>query len=372
MDTRSLLQGILDAPEDDEVRLVYSDWLEDHGDLDRAEFIRAQIQLARITADDPNRDKLRERADRLLSAHHTEWVKDVPGWARHEVRFVRGFIRDVVCTADSFIKRGGRLFENAPVRGIRLTKYAGRIAEVTLTPHAQRVTAITLYTNRCEERLTREDIPALAESVWPATLESLDLTGNWLGRAEVEILTRTEFPRLHTLILNHNYLRQEGLRVLLEWPSLRHVRRLGLAHNVFRTIGMGPIDEMIRQSPNLEALLDLEITGAIDSSSLAALTDTPTLGGLQSLNLSHNRLDDTSCALLANTPYLTRLRTLDLASNHITAEGVETLIRSPRLHSPCRVSLLFNRIGDSSIESLRHRLIERFGLRCVVDPQRLR
>ena len=38
----AFLQAILDAPDDDTPRLVYADWLEEHGQPDRAEFIRSR------------------------------------------------------------------------------------------------------------------------------------------------------------------------------------------------------------------------------------------------------------------------------------------------------------------------------------------
>jgi uncharacterized protein (TIGR02996 family) len=372
MSRRGLLQGILEAPEDDTPRLVFADWLDDNGEADRAEFIRAQIQLARTPEDDPNHEVLRKRASELLSRHRAEWVKEVPGWARHEVQFARGFVRDVVCTAASFGRRGARLFEKAPVRGVRLTKYAGLVAEAASAPHSQRVTAVTLTADRYGNQLGQEDVQALAESAWPANLESLDLSHNWLARAQMEIFTRVDFPRLHTLVLNFNYLRQEGLRVLLAWPSLGHVRRLGLVHNVFRTIGMGPIDEMIRQSSNLGALVDLDMSSSINPSILPALTEAPTLRGLQSLTVAGNDLDDSSCTLLASSPYLTQLQRLDLTGNHITAMGVEALIGSPSLHSPCRLRLVRNRIEAASTESLRRRLVERFGPNVSLESQSIR
>ena len=46
-ESRGFIEAIRDAPEDDTHRLVYADWLEDHGDSDRAEFIRVQCELAR-------------------------------------------------------------------------------------------------------------------------------------------------------------------------------------------------------------------------------------------------------------------------------------------------------------------------------------
>lgn len=41
------LQAILAHPADDAPRLIYADWLEEHGDSDRALFIRLQIALFR-------------------------------------------------------------------------------------------------------------------------------------------------------------------------------------------------------------------------------------------------------------------------------------------------------------------------------------
>jgi len=45
-DHDALVQAILHAPDDDAPRLVYADWLDDHGDADRAEFIRVQCRMA--------------------------------------------------------------------------------------------------------------------------------------------------------------------------------------------------------------------------------------------------------------------------------------------------------------------------------------
>lgn len=38
-----LLQAVLDAPEEDAPRLVYADWFEEHGQTERAQFIRFQV-----------------------------------------------------------------------------------------------------------------------------------------------------------------------------------------------------------------------------------------------------------------------------------------------------------------------------------------
>lgn len=46
----ALLAGILARPDDDTPRLVYADWLDEHEQHERAEFIRVQCELARLLA----------------------------------------------------------------------------------------------------------------------------------------------------------------------------------------------------------------------------------------------------------------------------------------------------------------------------------
>src|SRR5262245_13175122 len=57
MTLEALLQAVCDNPTDDAPRLVYADWLEENGDSERAEFIRLQIELARLPLGDPRRDE---------------------------------------------------------------------------------------------------------------------------------------------------------------------------------------------------------------------------------------------------------------------------------------------------------------------------
>lgn len=46
-----ILEDVLDNPEDDTPRLVYADWCDEHGEPGRAEFIRAQVGVARHEAE---------------------------------------------------------------------------------------------------------------------------------------------------------------------------------------------------------------------------------------------------------------------------------------------------------------------------------
>jgi len=67
-DERALLAAIWEDPHDDTLRLVYADWLEDHDQNARAEFIRVQCQLALLEEEDetPQRSELAAREQKLL------------------------------------------------------------------------------------------------------------------------------------------------------------------------------------------------------------------------------------------------------------------------------------------------------------------
>jgi uncharacterized protein (TIGR02996 family) len=91
----ALLRAILDDPEDDGIRLIYADWLEEHGRAERAEFIRAQIEGARLPpAGTERRRALRARQAALVAEHSAAWAVDLPPLVRAYV-FHRGFVEQV-------------------------------------------------------------------------------------------------------------------------------------------------------------------------------------------------------------------------------------------------------------------------------------
>ena len=85
-DAAALLAAIRQAPDDDAPRLVYADWLDEHGQPERAEFIRVQCALARNPT-----PALRRREAELLAEHHDAFAGHLaaPGL---RFRFERGFI----------------------------------------------------------------------------------------------------------------------------------------------------------------------------------------------------------------------------------------------------------------------------------------
>jgi uncharacterized protein (TIGR02996 family) len=111
------LRAIIDEPDDDTHRLVYADWLDDHGQPERAEFIRVQITLARLPGEDPQRDALEARERALLAEHREEWAAPLRAWVAVD-EFQRGFVEAVTARPEAFLEHAAALFQAAPVRRV--------------------------------------------------------------------------------------------------------------------------------------------------------------------------------------------------------------------------------------------------------------
>jgi uncharacterized protein (TIGR02996 family) len=66
--------AIFERPDDHTTGLVYSDWLVERGEHERAEAIRLRSVLAGLDADDLRRPALEARCQALLAAHRDDWA----------------------------------------------------------------------------------------------------------------------------------------------------------------------------------------------------------------------------------------------------------------------------------------------------------
>src|SRR5438132_6587278 len=65
-DRDALLAAIRQSPDDDAPRLVYADWLDEHADSDRAEFVRLQVEIDPYRRADADLDRWRRA---VIDAH---------------------------------------------------------------------------------------------------------------------------------------------------------------------------------------------------------------------------------------------------------------------------------------------------------------
>src|SRR5262245_29752123 len=74
---RGFLAAIRAEPEEDAPRLVFADWLDEHGDP-RAEMIRLSVRRDRLPDEGPEKDVLTERLERWEREHRGDWPGGVP------------------------------------------------------------------------------------------------------------------------------------------------------------------------------------------------------------------------------------------------------------------------------------------------------
>src|SRR5262245_10829405 len=70
----NLLRACKDDPADDQPRLVLADWLEEHGQAGRAEFVRVQCRWAGLDWYAPEVPELEARQAELLRADGDGWL----------------------------------------------------------------------------------------------------------------------------------------------------------------------------------------------------------------------------------------------------------------------------------------------------------
>lgn len=145
-DRAAFLRRIIAAPADDLPRLVFADWLDEHGEGERAEFVRVQCQIATLERFAPssirNTDEgreqyaaLRRRERELLLRHWAAWTPYLsPGNSLQVILsdrwqfdgtpaglFTRGFVSSVTCTWADWSAHAGAIRAATPLERVRLT-----------------------------------------------------------------------------------------------------------------------------------------------------------------------------------------------------------------------------------------------------------
>jgi len=114
----AFLQDVIDHPDDDTIRLIYADWLEESGNP-RGVFIHLQCESARMGADDPRRPIWQQR-ECWLAAEHPEWVGPDLRELALTWTFRRGFVEQVTISAPVYLEQADVLFRLAPIKKVLL------------------------------------------------------------------------------------------------------------------------------------------------------------------------------------------------------------------------------------------------------------
>lgn len=394
------LQACWDDPFNDVPRLVYADWLDDHGNSERASYIR-QACAAEAEPFLPTRLNYRESAlerpvEAALKKNLRRWLPGIVPRERSLVNWERGLpcgvflhepkdwdavpslverlpIFKLGMHVNSWVANRARRAKVAPsLVGLRVLNLAWfetlRTTErLTLlfdhTPHLLRLqTLLTAHANGILTALQNSSAAIrLRELNW-SDLTRLDATTSRLLAtapvfAHLERVVFDECEHYENFVFadwlgsshlahcqNLNFFETpiptSSLAALANNPAVRSLRHLRLYEP--KPAGLAALVE----SPHLLALETLDLASArCQPEPLRRLATHPQWQHLRRLGLNSARLSAACCAALAAGPLLGRLRELDLSETGLTAAKLVPLLEHPGAVNWSRLSLGFNRLS---------------------------
>ncbi len=297
----AFLRAIRADPEADLPRLVYADWLDEHDDPARAEFVRVQCELAKLPDHDAAYAALEDREHELLAEHEAKWLNDdyINEWT-----FRRGLVADID-------------FDPANPPSVPLTAYA--VTGLTLSPHwstpvPESVLEFDATEAVCEIDLTRGSMEWEIRHL-PGLLQRWDTP----GAKSLRIAGLAGLERLGTVLSGTPVAR-----------TLKFLQAGGLAgsHAMYPRIEHDTIDtaalaEALRHAP-------LERLDVYDANlhRLGPLLNAGFAGSLTSLDVSYNPLAaDAYREFVAASPEL-KLRHLDVSGTALCGPTLSNLLAS--------------------------------------------
>lgn len=351
MNTEDLyLQAIIENPDDDLPRLIYSDWLEERGDP-RAEFIRVQCELTKKEEYTLRWRDLTARSTELLKAHKAEWLSPLWGLANHGW-FERGFVHRATLMLEQFTNGLlAELFQRAPVREMKFfhssdtdTNYAEGLAA---SPFLERFSGLNL-----EATLEGFDqLRQLLESPHLGELRTLNLSLCQLDVRAVHYLTRCEkLSGLRILDLRHNRVGDDGLEAFVNSTALQHLESLDLAWAPFHETSLTDAGlQFLAQASCLKELrsLSLYYNKAVTDDGIRFLANSSNLGKLQALNLGClPQVGPASMQALAKSQFVHDLQVIDAECTPIGPTGMSALAQSDRFQKLRRLNLHMSSDGE--------------------------
>ena len=294
-DEAALLKAIYANSDDDTPRLVYADWLDEHDQPERAEFIRVECQAARADRGSPDYPQLLRRSGQLLARHAARWFGPLATDEIVErVLTRRGFVDSAVLTADAFAAHADTLFAHAPLLRQLSVTAGGDWRAFFAAPEMSAVRSLSFW----DGEFTPDAARALAVSTTVGGLVELDLSRQPLGAHVMAAVAAAPLRALEKLSVAESDLGDGGVGELFAGKSFQNLRELDLSEN-------GPTDVACR--------------------SLAAAAD---FGRLERLALCQNHVTARGVAALAAAPHLARLRYLNLYLNPIDPAGGRAILAS--------------------------------------------
>jgi uncharacterized protein (TIGR02996 family) len=223
-DPAPFLAAICASPDDDLPRLVYADWLDEHGDPARAEFIRLQCHTARVGKLDPTWAPAKLREYDLFKANEATWRTPTASAEGRMLmdRWRRGFPRAVMLADVS----AGRLTSGECANGVYDWTADLRYDPLPVCP--VREVSFNGWRPGCGVALRSDELRtarSLAMAEWYAGVNPESIEN---FAAELVRLPTDQFPELVELDLDQGELNVAAVEALAAAPVVQTLRKLSL------------------------------------------------------------------------------------------------------------------------------------------------
>lgn len=363
MTEADFIRAVAAEPDDDTVRLAFADWLDEHGRPGRAQFVRVQVERARLDEFDPRQSELFAAEQRLLVEHADDIIGRFHGV--EDFRLRRGLVEMVQGTAALLAHELGEMCAQSPIREIRLTgmtesglgaklgalKELARIERLEIndlkgdrheldetdallkSKNWQKVRGITLVTG-----IRREGFLALLDRPAFAGLREIRLNGFEADSLVDAIAERPELP-VELIAVHHNRmgecsLTNEGLQKLANTPHWARLRDLDVGAcpmgydwaKYEHVLPKSGLRRLVLRAPSMNVGLAGDCNGVLraaswgkvesfgfhnmlfDSKNLEKLRNHPSAGQLKSLHVTSSRMRGATLDVLFTSPGLSNLR----------------------------------------------------------------
>ncbi len=399
-----LMAAVLQAPREDAPRLRLADWLTARGDP-RGEFIRVQVELARLDPATDEADRLARRERELLFRHEVEWIGPLAGWLAGWT-FRRGFIEEATVNADTLVAHAEDIFRFTPIESLRIheagavsddlanCRHLARVsrlrfgsddgdgeplgddgvAALARSPHLTRLEELTLGM----EQTGASGLEALAEASWVKSLRSFGLTMTEVGdEALSRFLAAAPLTRLEVLNLDGTGAGAETTKTLAQSAAFGELRELILRSNEMGGAGLAALAATTRLprltvldicgisleagdlkplhgSPLLARLTGLEMYDnlGLEASDLGEFLASPSFPALTGLALGSVGFGDEGADIVARAAVLRGLKRLEFRSSKLSGAGVEALARSPHLTNLEALDLFSNKGASAAARAV--------------------
>jgi uncharacterized protein (TIGR02996 family) len=381
--THSLLAAAAEAPDDDTPRLVLSDWLEEHDQLDRARFIRLQCEAARPGVPWWRRQALELEAAALWRTHASEWRAGLPEevfaplgrqpdvfwWERGLFERFRPeslaelyAIQEPLGTRTSVRHLDLRWSQLTPGDFVELLRGMWRapwntldLSRNGLAGSALRMLAPLPWLGSLAvlklagTSFGADGVHAMSYSSYWKRLSTLDLSENGLDAVAVGTLAASEaWPRLSRLFLGHNHFGDDGAKELAASSLPERLTVLDLSGN---DLGLGGIEALVSARWKRLAYLDL-LGNPFGDTGLQRLSSEGEFDRLTTLSVARTRCGPAGlCALLAAS-WAPRVQQLVLQGNELGDEGAEVLAAASALPLLGELNLASNHLHDVAVAAL--------------------